>query len=1714
MIIQIGFQDEIIGTGTSQGNDVSWSGDTAQLEVIADRYARKGLQGQALLGKIVSDMHGHWWAKEVPSADFNYKFASTQVNLPPELAEQVISLAKAIPDADIGDDGREDTPHCTLQYGFTSDDPAPVVAAASDFGPVRLRILKLSLFPASDKNPQDVLKFDVVSDDLHRLKAKLAHVPHEDKWPVYRPHITVAYLKPGQGEKYLKATPLDGQEVTIRTLLFNSTDEKTTEIPLAPAPADLFQTLEEVFATLFAHDVSGQVRDDRGRWTSSGSHEISGIESDVVGHLKKMLGHDVSEHDVAALAGAPHGTHVTAEVIKSTGDVYISFHNAHCKGERLLILNEGKPYIQNESFDVLNPTERGEGLGTQMLAGQVSAAVKHGFDRIETVAGGFGSDLSRAPKLSDQANRKSGFYAWARMGYDGPLSADQRREIGTLYPAKTIHELMAMPGAAARWKQIGSPWHAVFDLKAGSRSRAILRAYASAKGITADFAADLIDGGLLSPEDDEILDRIWKFVQEHGWDALETAEFGKPFDASEWAPHVITKGPRKGMQVFKNSRTGALIDALPEKSPKSEPAATSGIDQTKVAAVLEKYPELAKAASEPVSKSLVGILDRAHPSIPGGMIITDQFGLTGPNLLLPTQSRPQISPNLQLSINKFSGDDHEGINIALRSGTPLSAEQSITHNNLQVAFSKCEVFKEPVIVRRGISFDNSVREKVFLDRCLAAEKSKLPVVFGGYLSTTTDKQVDSAFEGHEMIIKALSGLDVQPYSELPREHELLLNCFSQLRVDKVVLERSPYAILKDDYKYVIHCTQLPETAMPRHTKQSWLGKLASWLGFSTSPSKFVDTDDSHIKSFDSYDEYKQWCESQGIPVLIQQNDAAEFARWSQEIGPRKATRWRNLDNPGAKPRYDQPSLKNHEIVNAEDPSTKGMDFTNVDKAAISKLQAILGRPVHHRDIALLAGAQPGAKVYAGVNQKGNVDIAFFTPDCSASRTIMNDKPPWINNTHFDVKPPAQGQNIGTRMLVTQVSHAAKFGIGFIKTIADGAPPASGKGKADQAGYYAWARLGYDGEISIFQQHNLGHPFSEANTIRELFAMPGGPARWKKKGSKWAARFDLTPGSRSRAILGEYAKAKGIQVDFSMDDIDVTHSGIIDDDDERILEAIWNKIQTQGWESIEQTGFNKPFDPSEWEPHVIKRGPRKETPVYRNTRTGAYRDELPTSPQQDISLAPAGARPVETTQLDIMDVIHLDSEVHNGVEVTLHPQHLQELRQCLGPAFQPADLVKMAGSPPPGGYVVASSTPTGLSINARGPGGWTMSCILHTNQEPVHLEDHLMMAGDNPPGTGSRMFANQVKSAAQWGVHHIEMDASGKGDGTMNRKVAVKPGEPDMNGYYTWPRLGCDAEIPDSHRSALTGRYREAKTLSQLFAMPDGNKEWYRHGSVLRVTFDLTPGSHCHAVLDAYLKAANMTFSAEDDPVPCDGSTLSVEDEAILDKIWKQIQTDGWESIGAVAPFNVDTWQYQDRDDHGRWGTGNAVHAHLVEHSMKFVDQHLDKATDIPVQTKAIMREAFGKVFRQMSQSAILKFHERCLGISFYKDVNEVTNAYRRQGQLVKRGQIIGAFCVTEPRALQATLHVNTAEKAGMTMHNYAHEIGHLLDSGRLVANSDAWRSAWTAEINHPHDPISHYATKDVYEGLAEFHRGVIVNPRQAREDFPKCWAVFQQHGFV
>lgn len=139
----------------------------------------------------------------------------------PEMKEIQSKIAKE----DIYEDpkdpsyGLEKNPHCTLLYGLWKKvKPEEVSEVVKSFEIGECTIHKVSKFESDD---YDVLKFEVKNPVLHKINKKLTEFPHTNKFKDYKPHATIAYLKKGMADKYIKMFKGEEFKITPHKLVYS-----------------------------------------------------------------------------------------------------------------------------------------------------------------------------------------------------------------------------------------------------------------------------------------------------------------------------------------------------------------------------------------------------------------------------------------------------------------------------------------------------------------------------------------------------------------------------------------------------------------------------------------------------------------------------------------------------------------------------------------------------------------------------------------------------------------------------------------------------------------------------------------------------------------------------------------------------------------------------------------------------------------------------------------------------------------------------------------------------------------------------------------------------------------------------------------------------------------------------------------------------------------------------------------------------------------------------------------------------------------------------------------------------------------------------------------------------------------------------------------------------------------------------------------------------
>ena len=100
------------------------------------------------------------------------------------------------------DYGYEKEPHVTIVYGFHEDeiDKEEIYQEMENLKSVNVSIDTISIFECDD---YDVVKFEVpITSEIKTYRKTFMKFPNTQTQSNYNPHMTIAYVKKGEGKKY------------------------------------------------------------------------------------------------------------------------------------------------------------------------------------------------------------------------------------------------------------------------------------------------------------------------------------------------------------------------------------------------------------------------------------------------------------------------------------------------------------------------------------------------------------------------------------------------------------------------------------------------------------------------------------------------------------------------------------------------------------------------------------------------------------------------------------------------------------------------------------------------------------------------------------------------------------------------------------------------------------------------------------------------------------------------------------------------------------------------------------------------------------------------------------------------------------------------------------------------------------------------------------------------------------------------------------------------------------------------------------------------------------------------------------------------------------------------------------------------------------------------------------------------------------------------
>ena len=156
-----------------------------------------------------------------------YDYSSLMIELPEYLSDSIISWGydhicneELFLDPEDPTFGREDDIHITVIYGMHTVSQKEVKQQISEKS-FEVELGELALFTKSTKF--DVLIINVECPTLHILHDKIQQNLEVTKsHPEYIPHVTIAYLKKGAGDKFVGVKDFEKEKFKADKLIFSS----------------------------------------------------------------------------------------------------------------------------------------------------------------------------------------------------------------------------------------------------------------------------------------------------------------------------------------------------------------------------------------------------------------------------------------------------------------------------------------------------------------------------------------------------------------------------------------------------------------------------------------------------------------------------------------------------------------------------------------------------------------------------------------------------------------------------------------------------------------------------------------------------------------------------------------------------------------------------------------------------------------------------------------------------------------------------------------------------------------------------------------------------------------------------------------------------------------------------------------------------------------------------------------------------------------------------------------------------------------------------------------------------------------------------------------------------------------------------------------------------------------------------------------------------
>lgn len=167
-----------------------------------------------------------------------FKYGSTQANIPAESeAHSALETARSrISDSDLAGKGKDvGGNHLTVRYGIKRDDTAGIKNYLASLEPFEASLGKTEKFPPSEHSEgAAVIIAPVEAPELHRINAELEKHGEftEPSFKEFRPHATLAYVRPERADRYVGMAGTAGKKFTVNSIAITDRNGKQEEVKL------------------------------------------------------------------------------------------------------------------------------------------------------------------------------------------------------------------------------------------------------------------------------------------------------------------------------------------------------------------------------------------------------------------------------------------------------------------------------------------------------------------------------------------------------------------------------------------------------------------------------------------------------------------------------------------------------------------------------------------------------------------------------------------------------------------------------------------------------------------------------------------------------------------------------------------------------------------------------------------------------------------------------------------------------------------------------------------------------------------------------------------------------------------------------------------------------------------------------------------------------------------------------------------------------------------------------------------------------------------------------------------------------------------------------------------------------------------------------------------------------------------------------------------